>query len=113
MDVKSRRTAEEIHVLARRYLAEEFADDSDAPQILDEEISDKAPWWEENGAGWPEGEWWSVPVFSRLEKTGRFDYYGRLAEVEQRILNAEKLDIEFVPVPPRTQERPDFAIQRS
>lgn len=81
-------TPQRVHVLVQSYLDRAFTEVTERPQILDERIA-------------IEGEWWTVPVFSPLEKTDRFNYYGRLADIEVDIRETEGLDIELIPTNPR------------
>ena len=77
-------TWQRIHVLVQGYLERAFTEEAQRPQILDDRIL-------------AEGNWWTVPVFSPMEKSDRFNYYGRLADVEMEIREKEKLDIELIP----------------
>ena len=75
-----------IHELVQRYLDRAFQDQIERPQIVDDIAVD--------------GDWWTVPVFSPLERSDRFNYYGQLADVERAIREDEGLDVELIPASP-------------
>lgn len=80
-------TSEEVENLLHRYLDEAFPNEAERPFVLADRIA-------------VDGDWWTVPVTSPLENSDRFHYYGRLAEVETKILRTERVDIELIPATP-------------
>lgn len=78
-------TREALLEVVGSYLREAFA--NSVPEVL-------------TAAVHSDDDWWTVPVVSTLGEADRFNYYGKLAELETAIRKAEGIEVMFVPASP-------------